>query len=262
MSIESLYPPFFWITKRYKCHQSAAYWKTNLPRHKKLSHWGWQAKDKGEKKRNDRRTKRLRCRVGEKWETYWNEQRPLRISRWSIPLIIASALHCRALPWCLYVCVACVYCVLFTVHSLRHFSTMCSRVKVFEYMIWTQTETKWTNTLANETRDLYIFVICRTPSKSATCQIWLCCANICSYIIILCAGPSSHVLLPPWCFICVTYKGLMYAFGALQRVFQPWSLWMIWHSHTGLCGSSFENFLQCCPVCVRVGALWIVQQHP
>lgn len=33
----------------------------------------------------------------------------------------------------------------------------------------------------------------------------------------------------------VTYRGLMCAFGILQRVFQLWSLWMISHSHTGLC---------------------------
>ena len=59
----------------------------------------------------------------EKWDTYWNEGRPLKISRWIIPLIIASsAHHCGARQCCLWLCV-CVYAmclrIFFTHYNLR-----------------------------------------------------------------------------------------------------------------------------------------------
>lgn len=60
----------------------------------------------------------------------------------------------------------------------------------------------------------------------------------------------------------ILYRGLMCAFGKLQRVFHPWSLWMIWRSHTGLCVCEhFENFfdvylLESPPVCA-CAHIWV-----
>lgn len=73
MSAESLYPPFFWITKHYKCFQSAAYQKnkpTEAQKGYRTEGGERKTKERERGNRNDRRIKRWRCRVGEKWEMY------------------------------------------------------------------------------------------------------------------------------------------------------------------------------------------------
>lgn len=65
----------------------------------------------------------VEMQTGEEWEMYWNEWRPLKISRWIIPLINASAFRCGAQPWCLcvwlYVCLYAVLACACRLHPLQ-----------------------------------------------------------------------------------------------------------------------------------------------
>lgn len=84
ISTESLYPPLFWKKKKQSLASflmsAAAYWKARCT---KLSHREWQAKDKGERRKEgiDRGRERHQTwqtkweieMSWEKWAMYWNE---------------------------------------------------------------------------------------------------------------------------------------------------------------------------------------------
>ena len=96
-------------------------------------------------------------------------------------------------------------------------------------------------------------------------------AYVCSIYVIICQAFFAVVAATVMFHkpkSSVTYRGLMCAFGKHQRVFQPWSLWMIWHSHARSCVwvCAVSKFLLTCiytnPVLLRVGFCSQVVAYP
>lgn len=144
--------------------------------------------------------------------------------------ICALPFHCGVYVCdCVFVhCNMCLYCVCMV---LSLWNIKRSRVKFFiskAFMVLTTNSNNvgkvtWMKLMAHNTFRLTV---------------------VCMFALSLHANLSLHVLRPPFCVIWQRVAwyigGLMCAFGKAQMVFQAWSLWLIWHSHTGFC------------VCVRI----------